>query len=401
MNDDSRSPARLGFVGHINDNKFLKDIMRALSATHEVRLADYFDDDAVRRMVAASDVIWVEWGTDLAAKIATLAPDKRKILRIHSFEAFTSYPATIPFERYSDVIFVSEYIRSLVAQQVPDMEDRTRTHIVRNGVDLSRFSLKTGNNPFDIAFVAMFRHVKNIPLLLQCFAALHARDPRYKLHIAGDFIGAEVDVNELGRYLSHIIEAMGLAGSIIFYGRIDDVHAWLADKNWIVSTSMREAHPLNLVEGMAVGLRPVVHNYPAAREVFDAEYVFNTVDQFVEMVLTSECRPERYREFVECNFPLDGQMEHIARILALGWDAGSGAARGAARSAAPSADGRREERGAAGAPAPGLVDADAPENRRVRSLLNLAEHYRRRGEEAKSEEYLAQARALMGKGPLS
>ena len=88
----------------------------------------------------------------------------------------------------------------------------------------------------------------------------------------------------------------------------EDVSCWLEDKHYIVSTSIIEGQSRGLLEGMACGLKPVIHNFPGAGQVFPSEFLFNISEEFCEQILSDKYEPQRYRRFVEENYSLENQL---------------------------------------------------------------------------------------------
>ena len=66
---------------------------------------------------------------------------------------------------------------------------------------------------------------------------------------------------------------------------------------------------------MACGLKPVVHDFPGADQIFPSEFLFNISEEFYEQICSEQYEPQRYRRFVEENYPLRNQLDKINGIL--------------------------------------------------------------------------------------
>ena len=69
------------------------------------------------------------------------------------------------------------------------------------------------------------------------------------------------------------------------------------------------------MEGMACGLKPVIHNFPGAECIFPQEFLFNISEGFCEQVLSGAYEPQRYRKFVEEKYSLKNQLDRINDIF--------------------------------------------------------------------------------------
>jgi len=66
---------------------------------------------------------------------------------------------------------------------------------------------------------------------------------------------------------------------------------------------------------MACGLKPVIHNFPGASEIFLEEFLFNLSEDFCSQILSDNYEPQRYRKFVEENYSLKNQLRKINEIF--------------------------------------------------------------------------------------
>jgi glycosyltransferase involved in cell wall biosynthesis len=182
---------------------------------------------------------------------------------------------------------------------------------IPNGVNLEKFKFVDRRKGKNIAFLANLRMVKNPAFLIQCMQKLHYIDREYKLFIAGNVFEPELE-----QYLRHIVNALKLQDSVVFEPFQRDVFGWLCDKHYIVSTSIIEGLPMGILEGMASGLKPVIHNYPGAESVFPKEFLFDIAEQFCEQILSQDYQSAKYRGYVEEKYSLAGQLGQVNRIFA-------------------------------------------------------------------------------------
>jgi len=139
---------------------------------------------------------------------------------------------------------------------------------------------------------------------------LHYIDPQYKLFFAGVFQDAALE-----QYIRYMVKVLDLTDVVFFDAWQDDVNTWLQDKHYIVSTSVGESQGMGVMEGMACGLKPVVHNFPGADQIFSSDYLFNISEEFCHQICEGDYEPEKYRRFVEERYSLEKQLSAINKLF--------------------------------------------------------------------------------------
>lgn len=286
------------------------------AADYQVRRYYVQTNQEVIAAVKWADVVFLEWANE-SSILATSIYDLRKkgvIVRLHSYEAFTDMPGRIDWSVVDYLVFVAPHIREIVRRHIPDIEDRVCTTVIPNGVDIDRIALNETLNLYDIAFVANCAdHKKNPPLLLQIMAALVAKDPAYRLHVAGS-LGDE----RYKTYLEHMAREMGIADNILYYGFVKDMDAFWQGKGVILSTSIHEGHPLNVIEGAARGLRPVIHNFYGASDLYPKGWLYNTVAEAVDLIIggkTLNTGPGFRQHVLDRGWTLDNMVAQIKTLI--------------------------------------------------------------------------------------
>jgi glycosyltransferase involved in cell wall biosynthesis len=204
----------------------------------------------------------------------------------------------------------NQFVKDALAEQSPDIKNRTWMVTIPSGVNLDKFKLVSRPRGKNLACVGHLGINKNPMFLLQCMQKLHYIDPEYKLFFAGSFQSLM-----LQQYLRHIVQAIELTDVVLFEGWQQDVNSWLQDKHYIISGSIGQGQSVGLLEGMACGLKPVIHNFPGANQIFPPEFLFNISEEFCQQILSDRYEPERYRRFVEGNYGLRDELNKINSIL--------------------------------------------------------------------------------------
>ena len=302
---------RIVFFVRQGMDSFLGDIIRGLSEDYFVRKMIVSDLKQIDAGMEWADICWFEWCDELMAygSRSHLARQKKIICRLHSYEAFSGYTREVEWANADKVIFVAEHIRQYVLSENEDL-DIARTIVIPNGIDTDKFTFRKRDKGFKIAYVGYINYKKGPMLLLHTFKAIHDRDSRYKLYIAGKYQDPRYEL-----YFNQMTEEMGLKGDVIFDGWQDDINKWLEDKNFILCTSVLESQNLSVMQAMSKGIRPVVHNFVGARSIYPDRYVWNTIDEAVKMVVSDGYDSEEYHNFVRDNYSLHRQLRNIRSAI--------------------------------------------------------------------------------------
>ena len=149
--------------------------------------------------------------------------------------------------RFAAVAAVSEEVRRrLLDAGVPP----TRIHLIRNGIDLTPFTAARPphppGSPLTVGLVGRLAPEKGVDLFLQAAAQVHAQLPNTRFLVVGD--GPDRPD------LEALIRQLGLQDTATLLGRRDDMPAFYASLDLLVSASRQEGLPIALLEGMAAAL---------------------------------------------------------------------------------------------------------------------------------------------------
>jgi hypothetical protein len=307
----SKRPKVAFFCGLTGDTKFLTDIYEFIERRFNVRFFEGQDANQMYELMKWSDISWFEWCTNMAVQASRLPNVCKNIIRLHRFEAYGEWPGHVQWENIDSLITVgNSFVEEALLQKVPNIRNRTQLITIPNGVNLDKFEFTDGARGKNIASVGYLNMRKNPMFLLQCMQKLHYIDPEYKLFFAGNFQDSMLE-----QYIRHIVRALKLTDVVFFDGWQEDMNTWLKDKHYIVSASIGESQGMGLLEAMACGLKPVIHNFPGADQIFPSEFLFNISEEFCEQILSGTYEPQRYRGFVETNYSLKDQLSKVNEIF--------------------------------------------------------------------------------------
>ena len=271
----------------------------------EVRIAQEIREEDIDW----AEIVWCEWAGPLAVELTKLPKKQRIIIRIIGYEVNAGFIPQIEWQKVDDAIFLTDYLAVQAREQCPQLPQACNAYVVSGGVETDKFSIGKEKQGNKIAMLGYCNTRKNIPLALQLLAA---SPDNYELHIAGEW-----QDQELLTYVQHFAKETGLADRIRIYGRIEDRDEWFADKDFILSASIRETFHYALAEGMAAGLKPVIHDWKSARNFYDSKWIFRTVAEAVEMlkVPPDEAEQQGFRDYAEKWLNVSDSLERINRIV--------------------------------------------------------------------------------------
>ncbi|MDD9271806.1 glycosyltransferase [Paenibacillus sp. GCM10023248] len=302
---------RLVFFVKPGMDSFLDSVINELKQDFHTRKIIVTSDKQIEEGLKWCDVAWFEWCDDLITYGSNhpIANKKKIICRLHSYEAFTDYIHQVNWTNIYKVIFVAEHIRKYVLSQQKLLKIES-TIVIPNGVDIDFHTFKERRTGFRIAYVGYINYKKGPMILLHSFKAIHDFDNRYKLYIAGKFQDPRYVL-----YFNQMIEEFGLQGSVIYEGWQENVEVWLEDKNYILSTSLLESQSMSLMEAMIKGIKPLIHNFVGAREIYPSSYIWNTFDDLVQIVKSQSYNSFEYRNYIVNNFNLKHRILQIKCLL--------------------------------------------------------------------------------------
>ncbi|CAN5567126.1 glycosyltransferase [soil metagenome] len=158
------------------------------------------------------------------------------------------------------VVCVSDFTRAQLCR-IADPRDHSKLHVVRCGIDLTRFTPRRNERASDpprISIVSRVAPEKGHLVLVAAIAMLRQRG----LELAVDAVGPEVD--DYGQAVrQHALES-GVSDAFMWHGSLppDGVAGVLASATAFCLPTFAEGLPVVIMEAMAIGV-PVVTTYIA------------------------------------------------------------------------------------------------------------------------------------------
>jgi glycosyltransferase involved in cell wall biosynthesis len=245
-----------------------------------------------KQALANADVVMHGWASGDSQPLA----GARNVMFLRRYELFDGGLARVDWKGVDALVCVNTWIRDVVTNVFEQNKVKTPVHMIYNGTDVSRWRFKERGLGKKVGMACHVHPKKNLPLAMQILARLPAD---YELHIAG-----EIQDPCTAEYLNHLGKM--LRRKVYLYGHIQakDLSLWWEQMNYCLSTSLSEGNPNNVIEAMAKGLKPVVHEWPGADDQFPEDLRFSTVDEAVDRITAQAYESKRYRSIVEEKFSL-------------------------------------------------------------------------------------------------
>ncbi len=219
------------------------------------------------------------------------------IVFVRAYEYAQYDIGSLDWNRVDKVLAVNDAIAEIVEVMI-----KRKLEVVYNGVPLEKWTFNERGHGNKIAMVAALHYKKNHALAMQIFSQL---PEDYELHCVG-----EMQCLDVAYYLQRL--GKEFKREILRYSPIpaNEMNDWLEDKDYILSTSMREGCPNNIIEAMAKGIKRIIHNWPGSKKQF-GNLVFNHIEEAVGMIEPSSPYNSRaYRDLVQEKF----SMKNYERI---------------------------------------------------------------------------------------
>ncbi|MBB2942565.1 glycosyltransferase involved in cell wall biosynthesis [Actinoplanes lutulentus] len=158
--------------------------------------------------------------------------------------------------RSSAIVCVTAAERELLIRHFPEVADRTV--VIPNGTDPRPAASAVPGQVRRILCVGRLEQYKRVDRVIRAMAHL---GPEHRLDVVG--------TGPAGAQWRQLAARLGLAGQVVFHGRLDDATfaSCLAQASAAVSASAHEAFGMSVADALAAGLPTVAAPIPAHQEV--------------------------------------------------------------------------------------------------------------------------------------
>ena len=311
----NRNRQKIVFFVKQGMDSFLNEIIEEFSSEYETKKIIVNNYLQINEGMEWADICWFEWCDELIQYGSKLPIAKKRniICRIHGYEVYTNQITQPDWKNVDDLIIVAPHIRRIFEENARDIiKENLRIHSIFCGVNLDKYSLDIKKKGFNLGYLGYLNFKKNIPLTLDIFKKLHDTDSRYKLYIAGEF----QDSRTLA-YFKYFIMENKLERNVLFDGWQNEKQKlkWFKKIDYMVISSIDEGLCFAAAESMASGIKPILHNCEGLKDHYDKKYIFNSVDDAVNMIKEDDYKSIEYRQFIEDNYSLQKEHFYLKKVL--------------------------------------------------------------------------------------
>jgi len=300
---------KLKLAIHCNENRaFIPDIINGMSKGFTVRVGDNKKIQETFELMKWSDVSFFEWCDKTAIGISTLPKVCKNIIRLHGYEAFTGMLDAVQWDYIDRLIVVSPVMLPVVKGRT----GKVKPTVIFNGLNMKNWKYEKKEKGFNIIRIGYINEKKNLPFIIQIMHDIVKVDNRYMLHLVG-----ESQNTLISRYVKHLTRLLKLEDNIIEHGFLkqEKLNALMGNMNYLLSGSIQESFGYSIAEGMACGLKPVVHWFEDAELIWPEKCLFKSQSEAVEMITNDEFNSVEYRKFIKDNYSLERQLGEIRQLI--------------------------------------------------------------------------------------
>lgn len=314
------------FAGH--DFKFLNWYIEKCQEDPNVNvLIDKWDShenhniDQSEQLLDEADIIFCEWGLGNAVWYSHNKRRGQKLfIRLHRQEIDTKFLPNVNYHNVDKVIVIVPHLFEEFnrVKKVP----REKMVIIENMIDYKRFDKeKLDDIQFNLGMIGVLPKLKRMDRALDIFEKLWFKNNKYKLFVKSKlpqdlpWLMGRTEEKEYYEKVFERIENAEWKENVVFDPHGNDVDEWLRKISFVLSTSDIEGSHVSPMEGMASGAIPVVYHWPGAETAYPSEFIFETIDEAVEIIENRESLHSYPLKEYASRFDFDSRVKLFDELL--------------------------------------------------------------------------------------
>jgi len=281
---------------------------------HEVVFNKQYDEPADIAFYYQSDNVAVDG-------VPKTINAKRIFVQVVDIECWAGQAYAVDWTKVDGCIFMAQHIKDMVEGSTPSILDIPRK-IIKPGIDTQKFyqrpPVQFSEAPIrKIAYVVGDRRIWDVKRLDIAFQLLRdlmdTTDKIWQLHVRGTYSTHQ----QYNAYCKHLEKDLKLSGNVVWEeARVEDLSAWLDDKDYFLLPSTKEVFSYATAEAMSKGIKPIIGNWQSAKDTW-GEFVCETYGQMLAELTKGKYEPDKYRKYIVENYEQERYLKQIDEFIGL------------------------------------------------------------------------------------
>jgi glycosyltransferase involved in cell wall biosynthesis len=109
---------------------------------------------------------------------------------------------------------------------------------------------------------------------------------------------------------------MGFENKVHFLGHVENMDEFWQDKNYLLNTSIHEGHNVSILEAMARGVMPIVHNFRGAKELYPESFLYDAAFYAADLIVKHNKYYPKISHYLEdFGWTFDNQIKCVLEVL--------------------------------------------------------------------------------------
>lgn len=208
-----------------------------------------------------ADFIWNEWASEVTISLSKEGNKPPTVCRLHAREIDNIVlMRQISWENIDTILFIAPHIKSEANKRY---KISCPQKVICNYVNTKKFGFNE-NRSYGYKIGMLGRIDANKGQGRFVSGVLARLDPKWKLYIKG------IRTRNTSEYLafSGVVNSRGLSNRVSVDVAFSDPVGWFHDMDIIVSNSAYEGCHMTIMEGMATGCYPIIHNWQGSKTLY-------------------------------------------------------------------------------------------------------------------------------------
>ena len=267
--------------------------------------------------LAANDVVFFEWASELLAAATQLPKQCGIVTRLHRYELY-QWADRINWEAVDRIILVSKAKQAAFNARFP--AQASKTVVSSPSTSLEKFAFRRSSFGGNLGILCHLTPRKRVYELILAFSELLAEEPGLRLHIAG---AAPSSYGDYAEALHYLVRQLKLEDKVVFYGNVAAAWEWYPQIDIFISNSFSEGLQVAPMEAMACGCYTLSHHWEGAEELLPADHLYLTDRQMQRKVLDfcalSEAQKleqaQQMRDWACMHFDIRQTIADVRRVI--------------------------------------------------------------------------------------